>query len=136
MKLDKSTLPTRGPVRLTDPMSLERLPLAITINLFRFTIPGGKFASWLSQSHGLLVVVALDPEGVVGWSAAHLGEHTVGVFVASRHRRQGIGTRLMDALCSELRERWPEIEWSSSTAPGSVGRKFMAAHDRRVSHAP
>ena len=117
--------------RYTDPLMLSDLPPSIASRLSCLCSPRGLFREWLASSAEMLVVVALDARGVVGWAAANPACSTLGVVVSPRLRRQGIGTQLVRRLEDELERRWTDIEWSTSTSPGSAGRKFFDSLDRR-----
>ena len=117
--------------RYTDPLMLSDLPPSIASRLSCLCSPRGLFREWLASSAEMLVVVALDARGVVGWAAANSACSLLGVIVSPRMRRRGIGTQLMRRLEGEVGRRWPDVDWSTSTSPGSVGRRFFDSLDRR-----
>jgi ribosomal protein S18 acetylase RimI-like enzyme len=112
-----------GSVRFSDPLDLRALAPSILSQLPALTRTVGRFRTLLSERPACLVVVALDARGVVGWATAE-PDGLLGVFVAVRRRRQGIGAELATRARRALEARWPGVEWRASAEPGTPGRAF------------
>ena len=85
-------------------------------------------------------LVALDGDGIVGWSFAwrlDSAEPTFGVCVAERQRRRGLGGRLMDAVLAEIDRRGlPKLLLTvvsdNEVARAMYERRGFVAYDRKV----
>jgi GNAT superfamily N-acetyltransferase len=92
----------------------------------------------LLEDGEVLRLVARRDGGVVGTSAVALltgvnERLAVGqVSVPPEHRRQGIGTALLDALLAELRERGRDTFESRMAAEGGAGERWAIARGFRI----
>jgi GNAT superfamily N-acetyltransferase len=110
-------------MRYSDVVHLDGLSIPLRSKLRRLTVPGARMRERLAHPESILVVLALDELGPVGWATAG-GDGFMDCYVAPEERRQGVGTGLVSRLVPEAQRAWPGVELRTEARRKSPGEFF------------
>lgn len=87
-------------------------------NFFDFITDDNLYVAFLRGEYQMMV--ALDGERIIGAGSVRNRNHLSLLFVDEHYHRMGVGRRLMDSLCTYLKEEAGERYMSLQAAPYAV----------------
>ena len=87
-------------------------------NFFDFITDDNLYVAFLRGEYQMMV--ALDGERIIGAGSVRNRNHLSLLFVGENYHRMGVGRRLMDSLCTYLKEEAGERYISLQAAPYAV----------------